>query len=171
MWSEVGNDFPATYEVVTDAFEVMRIHDRCHHLAVDGKRHIDEVALDQRRPVLVAHRMTQFNAGAHCYFGRELRQIVQIYDHHIAQVDSRNDGLGCLRIPEQHVAVADIGAAVKRNRQLGALRAGLSEAALLRLPLVDLQQIYIGGGEPLGSFRIADISQHGFNDHHGALLS
>jgi hypothetical protein len=28
----------------------MRIHNRCHHLAVDGKPHIDEIVLDQSRP-------------------------------------------------------------------------------------------------------------------------
>ena len=93
--------------------------------------------------------MAQFDAGAHRDFGCEARQIVQMDDHHVAQVDPRDDGRGRLRIPEQHVAVAHVRAAVERNRHLGAVRGRLAEATLLRLPLVELQQVHVGGGQPL----------------------
>ena len=112
MWSEVGNDVSAGYELVADSLKTMRIHDGRHHLAIDGERHIDDVALDQRRPVLIAHRVAQFNAGAHCHFGREAHQLVQMHDHHVAQLNSRDKGRERLGIPEQHVAIADMRAAV-----------------------------------------------------------
>ena len=115
--------------------------------------------------------MAKFNAGAHRDFGCEARQSVQMYDHHVAQVDPRDDGRGRLRIPEQHIAVAHIRAAVERNRQLGALCGRLSEATLLRLPLVDLQQVHGSGGQPLGPFRIADIAQNSFDNRPWLLLS
>ena len=94
-----------------------------------------------------------------------------MHDHHIAQVDARNDGRGRLSIPQQHVAIADIRAAVERNRHLGTLCGRFSEAALLRLPLVDLQQVYVGGRQPLAPFGIADIAQNGFDDDHGDHVS
>src|SRR5262245_16478322 len=32
--SQVWNHLPPSHEIEADAFEVMRVHDRCHHLAV-----------------------------------------------------------------------------------------------------------------------------------------
>ena len=91
--------------------------------------------------MLVAHRVAQFDACAHCHFGSEARQLVQMHDHHVTQLDSRDNCRARLGIPEQHVSIADMGAAVDRDRDLGALCSRLAEAALLRFPLVDLQQV------------------------------
>ena len=52
-------------------------HDGSHHFAVDGEGYVDESALDQGRPVLVSHRMTQFDARAYRHFGRHAQQTIQ----------------------------------------------------------------------------------------------
>jgi hypothetical protein len=112
MRSEIGNNFPAGQELVANSLEAVRIHDGRHHLAIDGERDIDDCILDQRRPMLIAHRVSQFDARAHCCFWREAHQLVQMHDHHVAQFDSRDKRRACLGIPEQHVSVADMGVAV-----------------------------------------------------------
>ena len=143
---------------MADTFEPVCIHDGSHHFAVDGEGYVDESALDQGRPVLVSHRMTQFDARAYRHFGRHAQQIVQMHNHHVAQLDARDDGRGSMSIPEQHVAITDIGAAANRDRQLGALCGRRAETALLRLPLIDLDQVHLGRSQPGGPFRIADVA-------------
>src|SRR4249920_2699308 len=101
MWSEVGDNVSAGYKLVTESLEMVRIHDGRHHLAIDGERDIDDCVLDQRWPVLISHRVSQFNACAHCYLGRETHQLVQMHDHHVTQLDSRDKCRARLSIPEQ----------------------------------------------------------------------
>ena len=48
VWIEPVNDLSAWKELIADALEAMSIHNRCHHLAIDGERHINEIALSQR---------------------------------------------------------------------------------------------------------------------------
>ena len=62
---KIGHDLAPGHEFVANAFEAMRVHDRRHHLAIDGKRHIDPVTLDQRGPMLVAQRVAELDASAH----------------------------------------------------------------------------------------------------------
>ena len=104
--SEVGNDLAARHELVGNAFEAVHVHHRRHHFSVHRERHVDAVALDQGRPVLVAQRVTQLDAGAQRDLGRNSRQTVEMNDHHIAEADPCDDGAGRLLVPEQHVAVA-----------------------------------------------------------------
>ena len=92
MRSEVWHDLATGHELVADALKAMGIHDGRHHLAIHGKRHVNEATLDQRRPVLIAHRMTELDAGAHRLFGRASCQLVQKHDQHIPQLDPRDDG-------------------------------------------------------------------------------
>ena len=68
---EVGHDLAARHELVADALEAMRVHDRGHHLAVDGERHVHAVALDEGGPVLVAERVAELDAGAQGDVGRD----------------------------------------------------------------------------------------------------
>jgi hypothetical protein len=171
MWCEIGHDLSARYKLVADTFEVVRLHDGGHHPAVDRERHIDEVALDQCRPVLVAHRMSQFDAGAHRHLRREARQFVQVHDHDVAHLDARDKGRKRLRVPEEHVAIPEVRAAIDGDGNFGALCGQLAEAALLRLPLVDLQHVDLGRSQPTGPFRIAYIAEYGFNDDHDTLFS
>ena len=112
MRSEVGNDLSAGYEFVADSFKTVRIHDGRHDLAIDGERDIDGVVLDQCRPMLISHRVAQLDACAHCHFGHQARQSVQMHDHHVTQLDSRDDCRERLGVPEQDVSIADMGAAV-----------------------------------------------------------
>src|SRR6266850_7278928 len=112
MWSEVGNNVSAGYELVADSLKTVRIHDGRHHLAIDGERDIDDCLLDQRWPMLIADCVSQFNARTHCHLGREAHQLVQMYDHHVTQLNPRNKCREGLGIPEQHVSIADMGTAV-----------------------------------------------------------
>ena len=151
---EVRNDLPARDEFIANSFEVMRVHDGRHHLAVDGERHIHHVVLDQRRPVLVAHRMAQFDAGPHRHFRRSARQIVQMHDHYVAQVNSRNDSRGRLTVPDATRRRRGYACRDRAKSQRSVpFAVVLAEATFLRLPLIDLQEVYRGSRQPLASIR------------------
>jgi len=115
--------------------------------------------------------MSQFDAGAHRDLRREVHQFVQMHDHYVAHLDARDKGRKRLRVPEQHVAIPEVYAAIDGDRNFGALCGHLAEAALLRLPLVDLQHVDLGQSQPTGPFRITDIAEYGFNDDHDTLFS
>ena len=84
--------------------------------------------------------------------------VIQMHDHQVARLDTRDDGGLCLRIPKENVTVADIGTAVDRDRYLSALRGRFAEPTLLRLPLIDLQQVYIGRRQPRSLIGVADVA-------------
>jgi hypothetical protein len=94
-----------------------------------------------------------------------------MHDHHITQLDSRNDGRGCPNIPMQYVAVMYVRATIERNRQLGIVYGRLPEAAFLGLPLINLKEIYFGDRQPLVPFGISAIAQNAFNDDHCVFLN
>src|SRR3974390_122771 len=116
MWGEIGDEFAARHKLTTNVFEAMRLHDGGHHLAVDGQRHIDMIALDERGPVLVAERMSEFYAGAHRDLWREMCQTVQMDNHNFTQAYTHRDGCGFARFPEQYVAIAHGCPPVERDR-------------------------------------------------------
>ena len=61
---KVGDNLHAFLEPVADAGYVVRIQDSEHDLAVNCQGNVHLGTLDHRRPVLIADRMAQFNAGA-----------------------------------------------------------------------------------------------------------
>lgn len=64
MRRQIGHDLGAGHEAVLNPLEAMRLHHRVHDLAVDGQRHLDAGAFDQRGPMLVTERVTKLDAGA-----------------------------------------------------------------------------------------------------------
>ena len=67
-----------------------------------------------------------------------------MHNHHIAQLDASDEGRERQGIPEQNVSISDVRMPVDRDGNLCALRGRLAKAALLRFPLVDLDQVDIG---------------------------
>ncbi len=104
------------------------------------------IAFDQRGPVLVAERMSQFQAGAHRDLGCEMCQAVQMDDHDFAQAYPHRDASRLARFPDQYVAVAHDRPAIKRDRKLGSFGGLFPEAIFLRLPLVQFKNIDAGTG-------------------------
>lgn len=100
--------------------EGMGPHHRRHHLLVDRKRHINGVALDHRRPVLVAEPVAQLKAGAENVGWRQLLQPLQLNDQHILQRNARHDNDVLRLVNIQHIAIMQMRGSRQRNRQFNA---------------------------------------------------
>ena len=137
---EIRDHLRARDELVGDAREGVGLHDRRHDLAVDGQRHVDRRALDHRRPVLIAQRVAQLDAGS--------RQGLLVLRR--ASPSSWMTRTSC-SLMRATIAVASPRPRPECRRRAGACSdpgrrparcppCGLAtEAVLLRLPLVESQ--------------------------------
>jgi hypothetical protein len=165
MRSEGENDFPAAHGLSSGCLK------RCVFMTdaitlrstVAG---IDELAFDQRRPVLIAHRMAQFNAGPHRHFGREAC-VVQMHDHHIVQVIRATMASAALASqnntsPSRMYAAVEIANSAPLRSSFGSDSSAPHTGRPQADPLA---------ADSHRSIRIVDIAQNSFNNHHGLLLS
>jgi hypothetical protein len=121
--------------------------------------------------VLVAERVSQFQAGAHRDLGCDMCQAVQVDDHYLAQAYPHRDASRLARFPDQYVAVAHDRPTIKRDGKLGSFGSLFPKAIFLCLPLIQFKNIDAGIGQSLRPFAIVDVADNCFNDDHGKLTS
>ena len=105
---EQGSDLLARCEPRSDVLEGMGAHHRRHHLVVDGQRHVDGGALDDRRPVLIAERVAEFEAGAQDLCRRQILDVRKFDDQHVLERDARGHDDPGLGIVVQNIAIMQV---------------------------------------------------------------
>src|SRR6267142_5755671 len=111
--------------------------------------------MPSKRWVSMTEGMAKLDAGAHGDLGRQRLETIEMDDHDVAQAQPHDDGALRLRVPGEHVAIAENDAAIERDRHLAAAGRALAKAVLLRFPLVERQHVDARSREAREPFRIA----------------
>ena len=83
---EVRQDLRAADKSVGQMFEAVSAHHRVHHFGFNGQRDVHLVVLGDGFPVLIAQRVTQFEAGLDQDVHWLLFEFLEVNDHHVTQV-------------------------------------------------------------------------------------
>ena len=162
-------DFGAANKSVRQVLKAVGAHHRVHHFGFDGERDIDLVVFGHGFPVLVAEGMAQLEAGFDQHVQGLFFQLLEIDDHHVAQVQLHHYGGVGAFIPEQHIAVREHHVTFQRNAQVKTAEAGAPAATFLRFTLVEHQQVNLGAFEFVLPVRVfLGIAQNVFNQNHVA---
>ncbi|GAB2586153.1 hypothetical protein GCM10027034_18180 [Ramlibacter solisilvae] len=99
--------------------------------------------------MLVAQRVTQFDASPGDVLGRAAKQRIEPDDHDVLQIDSHDSRSSRSIIPRQYITVPKMHITFEGDCQVQTPFRRMPESGFLGLPLVEVQHIDMSRVEPV----------------------